>query len=265
MRLIRTISFILSLVLLFFSMTLLTGCMSTNGNYAAYVKSRKLTTFEIPEGTTQINTNAFKNCESLVSITIPSSVNYIGEHAFDGCTNLREVHINDIAAWCNIEFQSTGSGIGNPLQSANLYVNGDLVTELVIPNNVTKIGNYAFYGYDALTSVIIPSNVKSIGESAFSTCKNLSSVTLTEGLITINHNAFTNCKKLTKIIIPNSVTTIYGGDVLDEPFFGCDKLTVYCRAKIEPYGWTGNWDVYSHRNYGKENVKLKVVWGYEGN
>ena len=117
------------------------------GNYGVYLSTYNIEEFEIPEGTTHIKENAFKDCDSLVSITIPSSVKYIGEHAFDGCSNLKKVHISDIGAWCSIEFQTTGSSVGNPLQRGKLYLNGTLVKDLVIPNGVTKIEDYAFYGY----------------------------------------------------------------------------------------------------------------------
>lgn len=62
----------------------------------------------------------------------------------------------------------------NPLMYAhNLYVNGVLVKDLIIPNRVTSIGDYAFYGCSGLTSVTIPDSVASIGDSAFEGCGRL--------------------------------------------------------------------------------------------
>jgi hypothetical protein len=79
-----------------------------------------------------------------------------------------------MAAWCNISFSNTYS---NPLYFAhNLYLNGALVTDLVIPDGVTSIGSYAFYNCTSLTSVTLPSGVTSIGSYAFYNCSKLTSV-----------------------------------------------------------------------------------------
>ena len=112
-----------------------------------------LTSVTISDSVTSIGYDAFTGCTGLTSITIPDSVTSIGYDAFYGCTGLRSVHITDIAAWCNIAFSSNYS---NPLSNAhNLYLNGVPVTNLVIPNSVTSIGYYAFYGCTGLTSVTI--------------------------------------------------------------------------------------------------------------
>ena len=91
--------------------------------------------------------------------------------AFDGCSGLTSVHISDIAAWCNIDFEDYNS---NPLYYAHhLYLNGEEVKDLVIPNSVTSIGGAAFYSCSGLTSVTIGNSVKSIWASAFSGCLEL--------------------------------------------------------------------------------------------
>ncbi|MBP3495790.1 MAG: leucine-rich repeat domain-containing protein [Clostridia bacterium] len=97
----------------------------------------------------------------------------IGIGAFFDCTSLKEVHISDIASWCNISFSGASS---NPLSLAeNLYINNELVTNLVIPNTVTRINDYAFCG-GSFTSVTIPDRVTSIGKYAFYNCFKLTSV-----------------------------------------------------------------------------------------
>lgn len=58
-----------------------------------------------------------------------------------------------------------------------MYLNGNRVTELVIPENVTKIGNYAFYGCEWVGDLTIPAAVKQIGKYAFGGCGNVDEVT----------------------------------------------------------------------------------------
>lgn len=114
---------------------------------------------------TSIGYHAFYGCSGLTSVTIPNSVTSIGSAAFYNCSGLTSVNIRDLAAWCNISF---GNDRANPLYYAkSLYLNGNEVKELTIPNSVTTIGSYAFYGCSWLTSVTIGSSVTSISSSAF--------------------------------------------------------------------------------------------------
>ena len=74
-----------------------------------------------------IGENAFKDCSALTSITIPSSVICIGGGTFRDCSNLKEVHITDINAWKDIDFEGY---YANPLYcGAKLYLNGVEVTD----------------------------------------------------------------------------------------------------------------------------------------
>ena len=148
-----------------------------------------LTSVTIGNGVTSIGEGAFVGCRSLMSVSIPSSVTYIGNYAFYDCGALNTVKIDSIAAWCGISFASSDS---NPLfnEKSNLYLDNVLLTELIIPEGVTSIGDYAFYGCRSLTSVTIPEDMTSIGNYAFHYCSGLTSVTIPVSVTTIGSLAF---------------------------------------------------------------------------
>ena len=205
----------------------------------------------IPDGVTEIGSYAFSGCKSLGSITIPDSVTEIGEDAFYDCIWLDEVYISDIAAWCRINFVNIDS---NPLYYAgDLYLNGERVTRLVIPNGVTEIGSCAFCGFFLLESisiphsvttigdqafrgsfllqsVTIPDSVTTIGDGAFDDCESLRSIIISDSVTTIGDSAFQDCESLTSITIPDSVT-----EIGDRAFYSCGKLReVYCNPLTPP-------------------------------
>ena len=176
---------------------------------------------------TSIGSNSFYRCTSLTSITIPDNVTSIGKYAFDSCTSLNAVNITNIATWCSIDFDG---GYSNPLLYAkNLYLNGELIRELILPEGIAVISDMAFHSYTSLISVVIPSSVKSIGSGAFVNCSSLESIIISGGVTEIGDFAFWNCTSLTSITLLNSVTSI--GALA---FENCTNLT----SITLPYGVT---------------------------
>ena len=173
----------------------------------------------------------FDSNKKIKEFTISDSVTSIGDWAFWDCNNLAKTkYTGDIAGWCNINFET---GHSNPMScSHNLYINDVEVKDLVIPNNVTSIGNYVFYKCRSLNSVTIPNSVTSIGEYAFDGCSYLTSVTIPNSVTSIEMGAFCGCSRLSSVIIPNSVTNIEGW-----AFYGCSGLeyvTISKHCSIKP-------------------------------
>lgn len=210
---------------------------------------------------TSIEENAFYWCSDLTSIIIPEGITSIGSNAFYACSSLTEVHISNITAWCKITF---GDFYSNPIEEAhNLYLNGELVTELMVPKGVTSIKKSAFSSCDCLTTISFSEGMTSIGGAAFSDCSSLTSVVFPKGEIsieggafsgcrsltsvtflgggTIGANAFSDCSSLTSIILPEGITSIS-----DRIFYGCNSLM----SIILPEGVTkiGNYTFYGCSN-----------------
>ena len=184
-----------------------------------------LTSVNIPNSVTSIGSSAFSGCSGLTSITIPEGVTSIGSYAFNGCSRLTKAEFTSVESLCGIDWGDTPWNTFH-----HIYINGKEVTDLVIPESVTTISKYAFFGCSGLTSITIPESVTSIGENAFVYCSDLTSMIVKEGntifdsrdgcnalIETASNKLVTGCKNTT---IPNSVISIG-----DYAFYGCIGLT----------------------------------------
>ncbi len=195
----------------------------------------------IPDGVTSIGNNAFAGFRAIDSVVLPDSLQNIGSRAFYG-TGLKSVVIpasvgtvgedafyvyvgnnvidaidtiyfeGTIADWCTLD--------GNNLRCNNLYIEGNEVAgDVVIPEGVTNIRNYAFYNCSGITGITFPESVTFVGDYAFNNCINLEGAVLPERLTSIGFMAFGGCGSLRSITIPS------GTEYIDpSAFSGCYAL-----------------------------------------
>ena len=195
--------------------------------YTASISSDTAGAVSIPETlggcpVVSLEHDAMCNCAKITSLTLPSSITNISgavwsqnsSGAFYGCTGLTEVHICSLdMLYNNIVFHGD---FANPFdcgsysdeRSADLYVDGAVVTEVIIPEGVTEVNDYAFCGWPNLTKIVMPHSVTNIGKKAFYQCSRLYSVNLPPNLISIGESAFSGCVNISHISIPPSVETI---------------------------------------------------------
>ena len=157
---------------------------------------KNLESVTLSPNTTHIEADAFGECSSLRSITLPATIQSL--HGLP--STLQEIHISDLAAWCTAKHASRN----HYLEHAGLYLNGELITDLVIPEGCSSISYSAFYGYKWLTSVTFPEGLTSIGGNAFENCTSLKQVTLPSTIQHIGNYAFSNATALHQVFYNGS-------------------------------------------------------------
>ena len=212
----------------------------------AFMGCSALDSVNIPNGITTIEYAVFSGCRAITSITIPNSVTTIGEEAFEGCRLTSLTIPKSVVSIASTSFAAcaytltaiqveSGNTMYDSRENCNAIINSVDNTLIlgcqntIIPNDVEKIGDYAFNGCNELTSIDIPNSVKSIGDNAFYYCYKLNTVNIPNGVTTIGNNAFYNCGGLKTIVLPKTITTI-GNNAFN--YWGSKEI--YCYAEQLP-------------------------------
>lgn len=177
--------------------------------YLNNVKATEITDLIIPEGVTKLSDNVFKSWKNLKSVTFPASMTDFSSLNFEKCNSLNAIHIKDLTVWLGTKFNIIAPYYKyNPLYYAkHLYMDGQEVTNLVIPEDVSAISSFAFKNCEGLTSINIGNTVTTIGEYAFANCTNVRTITIGSAVKSIEKYNFYGCKDL---------QTVYS--LIEEPF-----------------------------------------------
>lgn len=163
----------------------------------------------------------------ITGIMIPPTITSIGKSAFENCIKLQRVDIKDIRAWVEIYFRGciyyeggfidagwdnlyvSHTSTGNPTEYAHhLYLNGEEVTSVVIPDDIPSLKGYTFYGCINLTEVVIPDTEKNLGVACLSGT-GITKLPITCAMSEIPCDVFSNCPNLPdSIAIPRNIEFI---------------------------------------------------------
>lgn len=175
------------------------------GSQALYV--------ELPSGLKEIPDYLFYKCANLGldiglefwGVSIPSSVTKIGRSAFYK-TGLTEIYIPNSVTEID----------------AFAFFGNEGLEEVVLGKNVERIGEKAFYGNISLKEIELPDSLTFLGEQAFRKCSALETVKIGSGLKTVPTRAFSECSRLYTLEIASGVENIG-----DYAFYKCEWLSVF--------------------------------------
>ena len=200
---------------------------SQDGKQLVWVSPTK-SVVEINESVESIATQAIRNLSHLTELIIPDNVTTIDYRAFDRLYNLKKIKIgkgvNNLDSCFKIYISSNPS---IEIDNENPYykVDGNLIltkngkevvtivdfydTQIVVPDGVEKIGEYAFR-HSLANTIILPNTLKEIGEAAFYSLDNITEINIPNSVEVIKEDAFVSCEKLEKIMIDNKKGSISG-------------------------------------------------------
>lgn len=192
-----------------------------NTNYGIFRGCSLLQKVTLPETLTTLGSYTFKGCSSLTEVNFPSSLTTIGTHAFYNCTSLEiaDLSLPNLTSLGGDAFYGVKitkiSDLGQITalpwanSSSQNYGDKSTLTEVVLPDTVTSIYGYSFYGYSALSSINLPNALTTLNDQAFYNCTSLEITDLSSpNLTTIGGQAFYNCSKISGDIILPSLTTL---------------------------------------------------------
>lgn len=164
----------------------------------------------LPNSVKIIGTMAFIGCDNLEAVNIPTSIVEIYSGAFEDCKNLKHIYIDDFVTWCSAFIYHADIFSAN----ADLYSRGNLISNLIIPEDVETIAAMAFCGCGSIESITFPKNLKSIGYSCFELCPRLKEINIYSD-IEIGSWCFGRCSQL-KIV---NVYSIIPPTIESDPFY----------------------------------------------
>ena len=243
------------------------------GEYA-FEDCKSLKAFTVPEGITKLENGTFGYCENLEILNLPSTLQDFNHYIINGCYSLKEINIKgnnnylveqngciynnkrDTLLWCvnisNNEEVIVPEGVTTIYDYA--FASCKNLKRIILPEGLNKINAYTFLDCENLVDVNIPSTVKEIDSSAFSMCNSLESIDISDGVEKMGNYIFSQCEKLEYIKIPDSVKEI-GHNLISED--STTKIVCNKNSYAEEYAKENNIEV---QYVNDDNQCLRVYY-----
>ncbi len=181
-----------------------------------------------PNTVTSIGSYAFYHCDGLTLLEIPSTITSISKYAFE-YNSIGQIVVDSE----NSVYDSRNNSNAVIKTATNELIVG--CENTIIPNTITKIGEYAFYNCKGLTAIEIPNSVTIIDSYAFNGCSGLTTISIPSQVVQLGYNAFQYCSHLVEISVYAVTPPVTLGNYV---FGGINKsipVTVYCESVNEYY------------------------------
>lgn len=181
---------------------------------------------------TEVGNHAFKGCVGIEKIVISEGIEVLGNGVFMNCKELKEVVLPRTLKRIGTTDPAGCPKILGTMTKLEGTFEYTALEEVVIPDSVKYIGEYAFSGCNRLRRVVLPDELKEIKQYTFCWCKSLQEVVFPQDLRVVGMEAFEGCESLKTVVLPEGVSSIEQG-----AFAGCRSMeSIYIPDSVNEIG-----------------------------
>lgn len=190
---------------------------------SAFAYCSSLDDVVLPIRLAQIGPYAFEYCTNLSSIKLPASVQTVGQSAFDHCENLSFVDVENVLAYCNIDFYNpTACPV---FYARDLSENEKDITSITFENVIT-IRPFIFAGVDTIKSLTFTASNCSVSPYAFFGCTSIERISVKSGGTPVYQAKNNTLMRGNDVILvcPNSIVPSTATKLCEGAYCPCSEM-----------------------------------------